>query len=355
MMINKEFDLQRSMNNLNHQMNHERMERYELAQINSNNIHNKYINHQSRVNSNQFLNDCSNQLLNDYSNQLLNSKSNHNFHLPININSGNNMNEFIPTSAFIQNFNPILNHETFIPFQSDRTNDVHLKDYARNFTKKKLSHYDHEIYNNEYLYDNNVTQKAPTIEIDNNFSNSKRKIRPRILFNTNQISLLERKFAQQQYLTPTERNELAKDLQLTSNQVKIWFQNKRYKSKKNVPNEALHKLMKEDTNYLSKRTTLNTFSTNMEYCSRPYTNSSKKLDWSFYQDNPRVWNGVELQYQRNMNLEKSLYNNDSSKKNVDYLSNNVYKLSSFEQSQYPIGNMTEFSNGYKNSTKRSMF
>lgn len=43
---------------------------------------------------------------------------------------------------------------------------------------------------------------------------------------------LERRFKQQRYLSAPERDQLAQMLNLTSQQVKIWFQNKRYKMKR---------------------------------------------------------------------------------------------------------------------------
>ncbi|CAF1158608.1 unnamed protein product [Didymodactylos carnosus] len=62
------------------------------------------------------------------------------------------------------------------------------------------------------------------------FVSQKRK--RRILFNQGQIYELERRFKQQKYLSAPEREHLAGLLQLTPTQVKIWFQNHRYKTKK---------------------------------------------------------------------------------------------------------------------------
>ncbi|XP_058060216.1 muscle-specific homeobox protein tinman-like [Anopheles bellator] len=59
---------------------------------------------------------------------------------------------------------------------------------------------------------------------------SKRK--PRILFSQAQVLELERRFRQQRYLSAPERETLASLLKLTPTQVKIWFQNRRYKSKR---------------------------------------------------------------------------------------------------------------------------
>jgi homeobox protein Nkx-2.8 len=50
---------------------------------------------------------------------------------------------------------------------------------------------------------------------------------------------LERRFRQQRYLSAPEREQLARLLRLTPTQVKIWFQNHRYKLKRaRVPGTA---------------------------------------------------------------------------------------------------------------------
>ena len=54
----------------------------------------------------------------------------------------------------------------------------------------------------------------------------------RVLFSQAQVYELERRFKQQKYLSAPEREHLANMIGLTPTQVKIWFQNHRYKTKK---------------------------------------------------------------------------------------------------------------------------
>uniref|UniRef100_A0A7N4PYA0 Homeobox domain-containing protein n=1 Tax=Sarcophilus harrisii TaxID=9305 RepID=A0A7N4PYA0_SARHA len=69
------------------------------------------------------------------------------------------------------------------------------------------------------------------------------KARPRrkrrVLFSQAQVLELERRFRQQRYLSAPEREHLARALQLTSTQVKIWFQNRRYKCKRQRQDASL--------------------------------------------------------------------------------------------------------------------
>jgi len=59
-----------------------------------------------------------------------------------------------------------------------------------------------------------------------------KKRKRRILFTKAQTYELERRFRQQRYLSAPEREHLASIIRLTPNQVKIWFQNHRYKTKR---------------------------------------------------------------------------------------------------------------------------
>lgn len=59
-----------------------------------------------------------------------------------------------------------------------------------------------------------------------------KKRRRRILFTKAQTYELERRFMHQRYLSAPEREQLGRMINLTATQVKIWFQNHRYKYKR---------------------------------------------------------------------------------------------------------------------------
>ncbi|KJH45897.1 homeobox domain protein [Dictyocaulus viviparus] len=72
-------------------------------------------------------------------------------------------------------------------------------------------------------------------------SNGKRKKRKRrVLFTKGQTYELERRFRTQRYLSAPEREQLAMQIRLTPTQVKIWFQNHRYKTKKTIQEKGLN-------------------------------------------------------------------------------------------------------------------
>ncbi|AWP20448.1 putative homeobox protein Nkx-2.4-like [Scophthalmus maximus] len=60
----------------------------------------------------------------------------------------------------------------------------------------------------------------------------------RVLFSQAQVFELERRFKQQKYLSAPEREHLAGLIHLSPNQVKIWFQNHRYKLKRQAKDKT---------------------------------------------------------------------------------------------------------------------
>ncbi|KAL1138518.1 hypothetical protein AAG570_008581 [Ranatra chinensis] len=67
-----------------------------------------------------------------------------------------------------------------------------------------------------------------------------KKRKRRVLFSKNQTFELERRFRQQKYLSAPEREHLASIINLTPTQVKIWFQNHRYKTKRAQQEKGMH-------------------------------------------------------------------------------------------------------------------
>ncbi|XP_045191200.2 ventral anterior homeobox 1a-like [Mercenaria mercenaria] len=62
--------------------------------------------------------------------------------------------------------------------------------------------------------------------------------RARTTFSPDQLYELEREFQRNQYLVGKERSELAKRLRLSETQVKVWFQNRRTKYKRDRVRDA---------------------------------------------------------------------------------------------------------------------
>lgn len=67
-------------------------------------------------------------------------------------------------------------------------------------------------------------------------SESKRSAerRMRATFSSNQTAALEKAFQEKQYLSSEDRIQLAKGLGIQENQVKVWFQNRRTKSRRSA-------------------------------------------------------------------------------------------------------------------------
>ena len=71
----------------------------------------------------------------------------------------------------------------------------------------------------------------------------------RVLFTQAQVYELERRFKQQKYLSAPEREHLATMINLTPTQVKIWFQNHRYKHKRTQKDKDKMDAQQKDGTY----------------------------------------------------------------------------------------------------------
>ncbi|VDO26374.1 unnamed protein product [Onchocerca flexuosa] len=86
-----------------------------------------------------------------------------------------------------------------------------------------------------------VLNENETVNEDVEEERGKKKRRKRrVLFTKLQTFELERRFRTQRYLSAPEREQLAMQIRLTPTQVKIWFQNHRYKTKKTCQDKGLN-------------------------------------------------------------------------------------------------------------------
>ena len=84
------------------------------------------------------------------------------------------------------------------------------------------------------LIANNINNTSSSSSSSNNNNNNKRKRKNRTAFTANQIFELEKRFSNQRYLSPHDRDRIAYELSLSTAQVITWFQNRRAKQKRDI-------------------------------------------------------------------------------------------------------------------------
>ncbi|XP_057337341.1 homeobox protein Nkx-2.5-like [Microplitis mediator] len=115
--------------------------------------------------------------------------------------------------------------------QLQSTQQVNNQNYSDLNNIQPLGHIVTPYQETPVVEDGNIVTSSKT-ELRKNQSGKRTKRKPRVLFSQAQVYELEQRFKQQRYLSAPEREVLASTLKLTSTQVKIWFQNRRYKNKR---------------------------------------------------------------------------------------------------------------------------
>ncbi len=122
------------------------------------------------------------------------------------------------------------NH-TIIKSYNTPNNNNNTNSSSLNMTSNNVSILGHHHHNHSHHHHHpgfNVNSLTPSHHQYPYQSKRKR----RVLFSQAQVYELEKRFKMQKYLSAQEREHLATGLNLTPTQVKIWFQNHRYKTKK---------------------------------------------------------------------------------------------------------------------------
>ena len=135
------------------------------------------------------------------------------------------------TESELDSPNPFPFSDSFIGFnqisRGHKETKAH-KDRLESKSEENAIRFDH-LVSSSLPDQREKTEQAKDV---NKQSSKLHKKRSRAAFSHAQVFELERRFSQQKYLSGPERTGLAAMLKLTETQVKIWFQNRRYKTKR---------------------------------------------------------------------------------------------------------------------------
>lgn len=212
----------------------------ELAHLNNENNFENFSktnianeNHFNRLQVNQF----SDNVL-GVTSSLYHAPSQSNFN-HLNNNFDNNFNQ-ISNDQFYENYDNFKSVQQFsendwkqihaLNYLTDSVSTQHILDNMQYKNNQQYFQYEHSEFKQTLQSNSPLFDKSLNLIKEDKV---KRKVKKsRVLFSQWQINELEKLFKKQKYVTANEREIISKRLRLNPNQVKIWFQNRRYKIKK---------------------------------------------------------------------------------------------------------------------------
>ncbi|XP_055374772.1 homeobox protein vnd [Condylostylus longicornis] len=176
-----------------------------------------------------------------------NNNSNNNQNSTNVITNANNRSSYNTNNNNNNNSNPTTNNNIVgggsINISEDSLNENNQS--SSNHSGGDLSHHNDSLNDDEEIIEDDDDLEHDdehNLDNTNNLNNANglngqdtiphKKRKRRVLFTKAQTYELERRFRQQRYLSAPEREHLASVIRLTPTQVKIWFQNHRYKTKR---------------------------------------------------------------------------------------------------------------------------
>ncbi|XP_046910026.2 uncharacterized protein LOC124491434 [Dermatophagoides farinae] len=166
----------------------------------------------------------------------------------------NNDNRLLKNCNLLRKFH-IFNEQNSSPQQQQQPQQQSLELKAENMTttssslsiKDMTTDFNHRNQSTSGRHCMNNNKIRPSLESHNSNNNlnnqlnkpKTKKKRSRAAFSHAQVYELEKRFNHQKYLSGPERSELARTLKLTETQVKIWFQNRRYKTKRKLQQSSM--------------------------------------------------------------------------------------------------------------------
>ncbi|CAH8537579.1 unnamed protein product [Schistosoma margrebowiei] len=148
-------------------------------------------------------------------------------------NTTHNSNDSSNDSA-INNNNDNNNHDHTVNSDMNDTSNINNLSIPSNSALDALIHMTTSTMQ-QLKHDGDFSDElneSTTIQFYNKVSQTRKRRKTRTTFSNCQLNELENNFNRQRYLTPTDRDRIAKHLGLTNTQVITWFQNRRAKLKR---------------------------------------------------------------------------------------------------------------------------